>query len=364
MTVNNIGVLQSISRVYENQVVQRFAEFLDARDIGRCECVCKLWKESCKSPEIWNGLTKREGLFFVEGKDRNRRTDFHVLYPMTNSGKRIGRYLGEVDGEIPIISEKIFNLLYTPDPFIKSSLNTNISCLLKDIPHISELFPFLLNCHRHFEKGKLIKDTFEFVVDFPWIKRTAGKETPLGLDEQGNLKELPADQVKEGEELVIPFSSRNLKVLCSYPLKGKENVPIFARYSDDKIFNQCGASSNNVRVYLMRKYIADESWYKTCIDQENFVNEKGFDITPFRIRILYDAVKILESGTCPDSESLWYTYARCSDILHYNDEVYLAAGIGGYAPCSGTIDVYGVDDESSHGVVPCVSAEALRPLAL
>src|SRR5271155_2879953 len=146
MTVNNIGVLPSSLSKNEYVCVQRFADHLEPRAIGRCESVCKGWNESCKSQEIWLRLSVRERIPFVEGKDRDRRADFQVLYPITISGKRISRFLGELVGEIPLISAVVFSVLNAPDPF---------------------------------EDGKLMKDTWEFVVVYPLVKRIAGEGTPL-----------------------------------------------------------------------------------------------------------------------------------------------------------------------------------------
>ena len=330
MTVNNLGVLPSELSSYENGCVQRSADFLEARDIGRCAVVCKLWNESLENQEIWVRLSVREGIPFVEGEGRDRRADFQILYPITISGKKISRFLGELVGEIPLISAVIFNVLNTPDPF---------------------------------EEGKSFKDTWVFVVDPHLIKRTAGEGTPLDLDEKGNLIELPVDQVQNGKELLIPYSLKNLRMLCSHPLEGKKNMPVFASYSNDAVFNQCSAISNQVRIFFMKRCIAEESRNMTYANQEILVTERGFDITPIRIRALFDSVEILESGTCPDSEKPRYTYARCSDIVRIGSSV-CHAGIGGFAPRSGACVSDSGCDYDGIGVAPGVAAEVLRHLEL
>jgi hypothetical protein len=328
---NNVGVMSSDLSLYENGCVQRFAEFLEPRDIGRCEAVCKLWTESFENQETWIRLSVREGIPFVEGQDRDRRADFKILYPMTISRKKISRFLGELVGEIPLISAVVFGVLNTPDPF---------------------------------EEGKSFKDTWVFVVDFPLIKRTAGEGTPLDLDKQENLIELPADKVQNGKELLIPHSLKNLRMLCSHPLEGKKNMPVFSKkHSSVEVFNQCSASSNKVSIFFMRRCIAKESSNMTYANQEILVTERGFIITPLSIRALFDAVQILESGTCPDSEKPRYTYARCSDIVRYGSKVYHAC-IGGFAPSSGARVIGSDCDIARIGVAPGVSAEVLRDLAL
>jgi hypothetical protein len=152
-------------------------------------------------------------------------------------------------------------------------------------------------------------------------------------------------------------------MLCSHPLEGKENMPVFTSYSSDAVFNQCSAISNQVSIFFMRRGVAEESRNMTYANQEILVTERGFDITPLRIRALFDSVEILESGTCPDSKKPRYTYARCSDIVRIGSNVYHVC-IGGFAPRSGAHvcdDDYGDDDL---GVAPGVAAEVLRPLEL
>jgi hypothetical protein len=331
-SIINVGVLPPALSGCEHVCVQRFTDFLGLSEIGLCTRVCKLWNEACKNQEIWIGVTIREGIPFVEGQGRDRRADLQVLYPMTISGKRSGGFLGKMIGQIPFISEVFLNVLNAPDPF---------------------------------EEDKLIKDTFVFIVDFPQIERTVDEETPLDLDEQGNLIELDADQVQKqtGKVLLIPNMPKNLRVLCSHPLKGKENMPVFSKYSSDEVFNQCSVSSNKVSVYFMRRCVADETRDMDYPGEEKFVNKRGFDVTPFRVRALFDAVEILESGTCPDSGKPRYTYARCSDIVRFGTDEY-HAGIGGFAPRSGADVSIDDGDDVDISVAPGVSAEVLRPLAL
>lgn len=180
MINSNYGMFSGSASSCDNDamIVQRAADFLGPRDIGRCECVCKLFKASYNDQGIWIGLFSREGIPFVEGKDRDRRADFQVLYPMTISGAKISRFLGEVVGKIPNISEVIFSVLNAPDPF---------------------------------EEGKLMKDTFVFEVVPAHIRRFAGADTPLDLDAEGNLVEVSSDQVQSGKELVLPFRKEILR---------------------------------------------------------------------------------------------------------------------------------------------------------
>lgn len=87
-------------------------EFLETADIVHSAKVCKLWNAFIKeSPSIWKGLFKKEGIPLVNGKDRDYREDFITLFPMTISGRKIGEVFGKIIGQIPEISEQVFNKL-------------------------------------------------------------------------------------------------------------------------------------------------------------------------------------------------------------------------------------------------------------
>ncbi len=325
MTINT-GTFPYSPCSYDNGIiVQRAADFLESREIENCALVCKLWNVFCNSGEVWSRFFIEHGIPFVEGHDPSMlRKDFNFLYPRCVSGARISRLLGEVVGRPEPICQAIFNkALYDSDPF---------------------------------EDGKLMKETFVFVVEPYLIRRIAGDGAQLDLNQAHNLIELPADKAQSEKELMIPCTFRNLRVLCSLPLEGKENMPVFCYYSDDEVFNQCSASSNKVNVYFMRRCVAEKSRGITYAAQKNYLQERGFEPSPVRIRALFDAVEILESGTCPDSHEPQWTCIRCAETvtLDFDGKVYQAS-VGAFSADTGLI--VGTDYEDDDlGVVPCVPA--------
>ena len=208
--------------------------FLGPTDIARSAKVCKSWNTFIKDSSIyWEKRSEYEGISIVDSARRDRKEDFKILYPRFVSGKMIGRLFGKVIGPIPPISEKDFNELTEEDPF---------------------------------ENGKLKGETFVFVVRPDKVARTLDEATPLALNASNELVENTGNSTETGEVLEIPFSLKNHKMLCRYPLSGKENMPVFDKDSDSEVFEQCDTCPVIVSVYFMRKKIAEQSRKKTYAD--------------------------------------------------------------------------------------------------
>jgi hypothetical protein len=235
----------------------------------------------------------------------------------------ISRTIGEVVGEIPCISEVAFNRLNASDPF---------------------------------EQKKLMKATWVLVVIPSYIKRTAGPQFPFDVDSKGNLIEVPVNQVQNGKELVFSCSLENIRLSGSYPLKGRENMPIFHEDSLNEVFDQCGASSDKTSVYFMRRYIVEESRALAYVKQKQLVEKYGFGVTPTRIRALFHAIDILEFGTCSDVSKPQATCARGPETVLLGWDSYSVA-IGFFTLKSG-VEVFNCDAaRDSVGVAPGIPLE-------
>ena len=306
-------------------------EFLEIADFARISQVCKSWNDFIKTPIIWRKLFKKEGIPLVDGPERNYREDFKTLYSITISGRIIGKLFGEVVGPISPISEKVFNKLQDLDPY---------------------------------EKGKFKRETFVFVVDPHLIRRTIDKGALLALDESGNLIEYTSNSTETGtaekQVLEIPFSAPNHWVLCSHPLSGKENMPVFDKGYDPDVFKQCAPCPDRNRVWFMRKCVAEQTRRESYAEQKKLVEAQGDEVTPLRVRALFDSVKILTSRTCPDNnDPQAFTFARTSDTVRCGNKVHQLV-IGGFAPYRGmhADDDYGHEGHS--GVAPGIPADVLQ----
>ena len=298
------------------------AESLGAADFSRGARVCKLWHELFQDQGIWKSLSQREGIPLVEGNDRNYKEDFKILYPITLSGKTISQFFGESLGEIPRIRLEVFNRLQQRDPF---------------------------------DPQRSMQENYVFVVVPSKVARPLDQNTPPPLSEAGEIA---------GPMLQIPFSLKNLKMLCEHPLIGHKHMPVFGKDSYQPVFDQCGLCSDKVRVYFMRKRVADQTRSLPYLQQEGKARDQGLEVTPMLPRALYDAVCILRSGTCPDNrEREPVTYARTSDLVRVGNSTY-PSEIGGFAPRAGAdVNSSGYDYDLI-GVAPGGSAEVLRPLVL
>jgi hypothetical protein len=304
-------------------------KWFDLPDIAQAACVCKLWNQAFSDQNLWKALFEKEGIPLVispNGIERNYKEDFKTLYSITISGRIISQFIGKVVEKIPPISEKSFNELEEPDPY---------------------------------ETGKLKRQTFVFVVDPSFVMRTVGKEAPLALDDLGNLIESPEresgqspENTTEKSELKIPLSLKNIKVLCSYPLKGKENMPVFDERSENEVFEQCNALPDKIAVYFMRRHVIDQGKRMLYDEQRKLVEDKGFEVTPLRIRAIFDSVDILKEGTCPDGRaSQGYIYSHHSETVFYGCNVYHTF-IGCFHPGDGLLVNDDLFDEAFNSVAP------------
>lgn len=297
-------------------------EYFELPDIAKATRVCKRWNQLFSDQNFWKALFAKEGIPLVsstDGRERNYREDFKILYPITFSSRIIGHFFGKVIEKVPPICEEYFNALKEPDPY---------------------------------ETDKLKGETFVFIVVPSLIARTADKETPLLLDESGSLVET---STADKQELKIPFSFKNIKVLCSYPLNGKENMPVFNKTSPPEVFEQCRTCPDKISVYFMRRHIIEQSRKESYLEQKERVKNQGFEVTPLRERVLFDVISILKEGTCPDVSKPW-TYALTSDLIHYENGKYRAA-VGNFSSHVG-LHVFGSEvGFNLFGVAPGVSAD-------
>ena len=214
-----------------------------------------------------------------------------------------------------------------------------------------------------FEPETLMMYTYKFVVIPAIIERAACEEFPFVLDKEGNLTAPSESDEWRGKTLQIPNTIVNLKALCSRPLAGKENMPVFDHFNDD-VLKQCNTRANKISVFFMRTFIADETRDMSYADQKILVEGRGFNVTPLGVRAFFDAGCILTSGTCPDARVLpRWSYARTSDSIVVGNDVYQAV-IGGFAPGSGAFVYDNVFDDDEFGVAPGGPAEVPLPLAL
>lgn len=328
-TVNSYGPFPDHNAFHYYSV-----EYLEPSDIARAACVCKRWNQLFTDQKLWKALFEKEGIPLVissNGTERNYKEDFKTLYPITSvSGRVISELLGKVVEKIPPITEERFNELKEPDPF---------------------------------EEGKLKRETFVFIVDPAFVMRAI--ETPLALDHLGNLtastkQESEQNPVKtnttEKSELKIPLSLQNIKVLSSYPLNGKENMPVFSQFSSDEVFQQCNTRPDKIGVYFMRRHVViDQSRKQLYAEHEKLAKNKGFEVTPLRVRVLFDTVVILEDGTCPDArESQWtWIYSLHPETVRYLGNHVFPSVVGGFAPRAGVnVDYCSYQDDALIGVAP------------
>ena len=264
----------------------------------------------------WQNLSIEKGIPLVDGQRVSRQADFELLSKLTAVSKlTIGRFLGEMIEEVPLIKKECFDLLSQSDPF---------------------------------EPGKCFKDTFEILVIPSWIRRT--KEKQWTLDEEGSL--IP-DPKKQEKTLDIVLTLKNLRILCSSPLNGKENMPVFNKRSLDNAFD-CKRAQDHASIYFTRKQLVGRNL--TCELSKEIVEAKKLEVTPLFKRAWAHCFSILEFNTCLDNKRPW-TYAWTPDIIRLSKGENCHLAIGGFSPGAGMLvgDIYFADDHI--GCAPGFSGE-------
>lgn len=215
-------------------------QYLGVAGIGQIAQVCKIWNYQMKTPEVWKALFLSEGIPRVEereGQSRDLREDFRILYPITIGSRKIS-VIGKVSRPLPFIREKWFHRLQRWDPF--------------DEPH------------------KLMRKTFVVVV-------------------------MPSHLIQNDVE--VPCTFNNLKVQCDLQQRDG-HARVFHRDSELGVLSQFDTCPDTSEVYFMRKYLVYRHGYPSL--QMATLKKRGFELTPLRVRALFDAVMILRSGTCPE----------------------------------------------------------------
>jgi hypothetical protein len=317
-----------ISTIFQfPDIFQCVASYFELRDIPGCSLVCTLWNRFISGNAfLWCKFSAERGIPLVEGENRNRKRDFQDLYSMTLSGSMTCKYLGDLVEKVPLISAVFLEILDAPDPY---------------------------------EPGKMFRQNFLFVVIPSRIRRI--NETELTIDAEGNLI---SDLEKQEKTIEVALTSKNLKMLCSYPLNGKENLPVFHR-NHCAAFEQCAPYTDKISVYFMRKgdigrdllYDVDCCHYVGLDAREDRIFQKhlvkdvvGFKVTSLFQRTFANCLMILDSGTCFDVD---FHYARTPDRGGHAYRLLT----GGFVPKIGLIFSTGVFYDCTVGVVPGVPAE-------
>ncbi len=294
------------------------------------------WGMSCKSlltayeqPAFWWEQFVKEKIPFIEGENRNLKSDFGILYPITLSGKTIERFFGEIVGEIPKISLECFNRLSQPDSY---------------------------------DGKEMMQKTWVLIVEPPAIKRRFPKHLSATVNANGILKIFPRLKkdaaVATETELVIPFTLMNLRMLCCYPLSGGEHKPVFDwTMSADAPFQYCPLPPTKVNLHLMRKVSPTVMFFKHALDQKKEIKSKGFRTTTTRVRALYNAVQILSGKTCLDSDKP-LSFVRTYDNTKLQPKISTPHAVGRFVPKKGHQILETSDASSNVGAIPSISAEA------
>jgi len=318
-------------------IFQYGVQFFDSvKDVARLTSTCRQYRIWSKTiPNFWQNIAAYCGIPTVANFDGtarlNTKYDLFVLSRFMISTKVIERLFGTVVGKLGPISDYWFDKFDkpTPDPY---------------------------------EEGSLFADNYKLMADPAYIRRRVDRETPLDMDDKGNLEEVDPEAVEE-RTLIIPFSLRNICILAKYPLSGRDYLPVFTKMSMCAKKDEALTSiPQRLGTYVIRKaFLKYTANFYLFQHQEQYVRAPnvGLEVASPRIRALCNAIDILTTGECPDS-GMYVAgsgeFVMAGTIYHFIT--------GNFIRGQGVDIYYGHARKILNAVVPGAVANAPEPLQL
>ncbi len=299
----------------------KIGQFLNLREVGYSGQVSKSWHLAMQHSSIWQNQFENKKIPAVDGQNRDYKKDFKILYPITLSGRDIS-CLGEFVGEVPKISEEDFNRLFENDPY---------------------------------ESNKKIYQTFLIIVEPRFFKRKYSYCLEEKLLKNGDFQMNGKDKV----DLLVPYSLKNIKILSSSKFTLKKNVkgPVLRGYKE--VFQQCSFKATKVNISFMRSEVPKQSRMLWFHEQQELFQKHRFEMPRLSVRSLFNVVKILNTGKCPDSNQPEFTTTSTSDTARIEFGDYPLT-IGGYSQDEGIHIVRQIGYGYGSGSVPCWTAKEIK----
>lgn len=328
---SNAGSLNSQPFYYgpgpNADTVSLVTSYLGLDEVMACSVVSQCWRICMDNHAIWSGLFDTE---YVPSEPGQRtKEDFQYMYPRTATTRKKMALLGRFVGIMPNIDFATYTTYKTTmDPY---------------------------------DPAQKMDKTWEYVCKPPYLHRDyeeGDEELVKLLKTQGDFETTadPNELTKAG--LLIPFTFRNLVVTANY-VGVKKCIKVFG-YIQSEVFNQCSKVPGGVKVHQMRTEAPTSTQNKAWAEQKAKLAQKGHQAVDLETRALYDALNILNKGTCPDRQQREdrCTFSRTSTTTKIGNNA-ISVIIGGFAP-RGT-GVFGMASSNAAdgviGAAPAVPAE-------
>ncbi len=265
----------------------------------------------------------------VEGMDTGLSSVYSKLFSRSLNYEFFKKCYGELR-DIPLMSKKAYDKFVSEnDPFIPSE-----------------------------DPQAKICETSWLVIDPSHIYRPNDGTLFNILDASTKPEDKP-EMSADGKEMKIPFTLRNRKLVIEHTNPDKK---IFNHFTP-AVLDQCNSAPEKTGFCVMREVAV--YWAKAYTVQKTLIEEKeGYKLVPLRVRLVFDAMKICETGSCPDDNR---TRAFTANTVQFNIYTF-PVGPAWFSPEAG-VDVspdYCVQGDSKCGALPGFPAEgkAIGPLAL
>lgn len=186
-----------------------------------------------------------------------------------------------------------------------------------------------------FMKLKKANETMIIPVEPEFIFRRYEKELFDDLVKNGDFDpKAPENANPELRGLMIPYTTKNLKILAEHPLSKVVDGPVFRQFDHD-VLEQCNSKATGVKVSIMEKGVPNQTRQKDRDAQINVLKKNDDEMVPLHTLLYVDVIDILRTGNCAHQKEgdLRWTYARTSDTVQkqgYHASVIFPVVIGGY----------------------------------
>jgi hypothetical protein len=314
----------SITALPNETIIQIFQdEDLSHKDVCRGHQVCTAWNALLDDKWIWNPRRFNEaGLPMVEGIDTEFNVVFGNLFSRSPDYALLKECYGKVR-DIPLMPKKAYDkFVGENDPFIPSKKPQAKIC-----------------------------ETSWLVIDPSHVYRPYDQMLFDKLNASTDPRDKP-EVIADGKEMRIPFTLRNRKLVIEHTNPEKK---VFGYFLPEAL-DQCNAAPEKTGFWVMREVVVYRN--KAYTVQKTLIEGKeGYKLVPLRVRLIFDALMIRKTGTCPDTEVPILTFARTADMVQLFDSP-KPIFIGIFDPGSG-VHVYSSSDDANDddGALPGYPAE-------
>jgi hypothetical protein len=322
-----------------DDIVGRVGSCIDLKDVCNAEQVCEAWKKAFSNDTVWTIRIDKDLFGGVEGHTKACKQVYRTLYTNTIGRALFRKWFGDVR-KAPFFPKDIYDKAFTSnasDPFDSQKKLKEYPLILR-VSHVyrpkdetlpQEVVMRTVVAKKTDEFLKSLRATGNYYSSYSTeafekflisdsakpesLYNTLMKKTIYSILMEGASEE--DEPTIENDEMKIPLTLRNTKLLVETLYKGKLKIEV-----SDKVLKQCNGTAEKTGLCFMRKDgVLGEDTYELQKDKIEETTIEGigkFELLPLLVKIHYNVIKSLETGKCPDEDKKGITSVRTANMVH------------------------------------------------